>query len=71
MNIAALDKGTGKINKITITNEKGRLSKDEIEKMVSEAERYKDEDEVTRKRIEAKNAFEGYCFSMKNTLNDE
>jgi len=62
MNIGALDKGTGKSNKITITNEKGRLSKEEIEKMVSEAEKYKDEDEVTRKRIEAKNAFEGYCF---------
>jgi len=62
MNVAALDKVTGKSNKITITNEKGRLSKEEIEKMVSEAEKYKDEDEVTRKRIEAKNAFEGYCF---------
>jgi len=62
MNISALDKGTGKSNKITITNEKGRLTKEEIEKMLSEAERYKDEDEVTRKRIEAKNAFEGYCF---------
>jgi len=70
MNVSAVDKGTGKTNKITITNEKGRLSKDDIEKMVNEAAKYKDEDEVTRKRIEAKNAFEGYCFSMKNTLND-
>jgi L1 cell adhesion molecule like protein len=55
MNISAIDKGTGKTNKLTITNEKGRLSKDEIEKMVSDAEKYKDEDEITRKRIDAKN----------------
>ena len=71
MNVSAVDKGTGKINKITITNEKGRLSKDEIEKMVQEAEKYKGEDEKMKKRIEAKNSFENYCFQMKNTLNDE
>lgn len=69
--MTAEDKGTGKQNKITITNEKGRLSKDEIEKMVQEAEKYKGEDETMKKRIEAKNSFENYCFQMKNTLNDE
>jgi len=71
MNVTASDKGTGKTNKITITNEKGRLSKDEIERMVNEAERFKGEDEKIKKKIEAKNALENYCFSMKNTLNDE
>jgi len=71
MNVSAVDKGTGKINKITITNEKGRLSKDDIEKMVQEAEKFKGEDEKMKKRIEAKNSFENYCFQMKNTLNDE
>ena len=71
LNVSAVDKGTGKQNKITITNDKGRLSKEEIEKMVSEAEKFKGEDEVMKKRIEAKNSFENYCFQMKNTLNDE
>lgn len=71
MNVSASDKGTGKVNKITITNDKGRLSKDEIEKMVNEAERFKGDDEKMKRRIEAKNGLENYCFSMKNTLNDE
>jgi len=71
LNVSAVDKGTGKLNKITITNDKGRLSKEEIEKMVSEAEKFKGEDEIMKKRIEAKNSFENYCFQMKNTLNDE
>ncbi len=71
MNVSAADKGTGKSNKITITNEKGRLSKEEIERMVNEAEKYKGEDEKVKKKVEAKNAFENYCFQMKNTMNDE
>ena len=71
MNVSASEKATGKVSKITITNEKGRLSKEEIEKMVNEAEKYKGEDEVMKKRIETKNGFENYCFQMKNTLNDE
>lgn len=71
LNVSASDKGTGKVNKITITNDKGRLSKEDIEKMVSEAEKFKGEDEKIRKRIESRNAFENYCFQMKNTLNDE
>jgi L1 cell adhesion molecule like protein len=71
MNVSAADKGTGKVNKITITNEKGRLSKEDIERMVNEAEKFKGEDELVKKRIEAKNSFENYCFQMKNTLNDE
>ena len=61
----------GARNKITITNDKGRLSKDEIERMVSEAEKYKGEDEEHKKRIEAKNGLENYAFNMRNTIQDE
>jgi len=71
MNVTAIDKATGKENKITITNERGRLSKEEIEKMVNDAERFKEEDEKVKKVIEAKNSFENYCFQIRNTLYDE
>merc|ERR1712227_1200190 len=71
LNVSAVDKGTGKQNKITITNDKGRLSKEEIEKMVQDAEKFKAEDEIVKKKIEAKNGFENYCFQMKNSLNEE
>jgi L1 cell adhesion molecule like protein len=62
LNVHALDKASGKAEKITITNDKGRLSKDEIEKMVQDAEKYKDQDDQVKKRIEAKNGLENYCF---------
>merc|ERR1712187_863252 len=71
LNVSAADKSTGKQNKITITNDKGRLSKEEIEKMVSDAEKFKAEDEAIRAKVEAKNGFENYCFQMKNTLQEE
>jgi len=71
LNVAAQDKGTGKSNQITITNEKGRLSQADIDRMVQEAERFKDEDEQNKQKIEAKNGLENYCYSMKNTLSDE
>merc|ERR1711997_1236174 len=71
LNVSAADKATGKSEKITITNDKGRLSKEEIEKMVQDAEKFKDEDEKLRKKIDAKNGLENYCFQMKNTLTDE
>jgi len=71
LNVTAADKSTGKSNKITITNDKGRLSKDEIERLVKDAEKYKTEDEAIRKKVEAKNALENYCYSVKNTLKDE
>lgn len=58
LNVSAVEKSTNKENKITITNDKGRLSKDEIEKMVKDAERYKNEDEAQKERIAAKNALE-------------
>merc|ERR1711981_353627 len=71
LNVTALDKSTNKKNNITITNNKGRLSKEEIERLVKEAEKYKDEDEAIRKKVEAKNNLEGYCFQVKNSLNDD
>ena len=61
----------GKQNKITITNDKGRLSKDEIERMVSDAEKYQAEDEEVRRKVEAKNALENYIYSLRNTLRDD
>ena len=71
MHVSAVDKSTGKENKITITNDKGRLSKEEIEKMVKDAEKYKDEDNKQKDRISAKNALEGYAFNMKSTAEDD
>jgi L1 cell adhesion molecule like protein len=71
LNVSAVEKSTGKENKITIKNEKGRLSADEIEKMVQEAEKFKAEDEANKSRIEAKNQLENYTFSVHNSLNDE
>jgi len=62
LNVHAMDKASGKAEKITITNDKGRLSKEDIEKMVHEAEKYKNEDDKIKKRIEAKNGLENYCF---------
>ena len=71
MNVGATDKGTSKNAKITISNNKGRLSKDEIERLIKEAEKYKDSDEKIRLTIEAKNGLESYCVSIKHTLTDE
>merc|ERR1712023_514029 len=71
LNVSAEDKTTGQKNKITITNDKGRLSKEEIERMVQEAEKYKAEDEEHSKKIEAKNGLENYAYNMRNTMNDE
>jgi L1 cell adhesion molecule like protein len=71
LNVSAVEKSTGKEQKITIKNDKGRLSQDEIDRMVDEAERYKAEDEANRVRVEAKNSLENYCYSMKNTMGDE
>ncbi|CAL4985802.1 unnamed protein product [Urochloa decumbens] len=65
------DKTTGQKNKITITNDKGRLSKEEIEKMVQEAEKYKSEDEEHKKKVESKNTLENYAYNMWNTIKDE
>jgi len=71
LNVSAEDKSSGNKNKITITNDKGRLSKEDIERMVKEAEQYKSEDEKNKLRIEAKNGLENYAFSLRNTLKDQ
>merc|ERR1712032_1576812 len=71
LNVSAVDKSTNKQSKITITNDQGRLSKEEIERMVNDAEKFKAEDEKQKERIAAKNGLESYCFNMKSTINDE
>ncbi|KAG9885663.1 hsp70-like protein C, partial [Aureobasidium melanogenum] len=71
LKVSAGDKGTGKSESITITNDKGRLSAEEIERMVEEAEKYAEEDKATRQRIESRNGLENYAFSLKNQVNDE
>mmetsp|Transcript_15871 Transcript_15871/g.21702 ORF Transcript_15871/g.21702 Transcript_15871/m.21702 type:complete len:678 (+) Transcript_15871:44-2077(+) len=71
LNVSALEKSTGKEQKITIKNDKGRMSADEIERLVQEAERYKAEDEANKARVEAKNGLENYVFQIKNSINDE
>ncbi len=71
LNVSATEKSTGKSNKITIKNDKGRLSAEEIERMVNEAEKFKDEDKKVMERIESKNKLEGYLYQVKSSLNDE
>ncbi|KAF4970652.1 hypothetical protein FZEAL_9997 [Fusarium zealandicum] len=70
INVSAVEKGTGKSNKIVITNDKGRLSKEDIEQMLSDAEKYKEEDEAEGRRVAAKNGLESYAYSLRNTLSD-
>jgi len=71
LNVSAADKAGGKSEKITITNDKGRLSSEDIEKMVADAEKFKAEDDVQKERISAKNGLESYCFNMKSTVEDD
>jgi len=71
LNVSAEDKAGGNKNKITITNDKGRLTKEDVERMVQEAEKYKAEDEAARKKVDAKNGLENYAFNMRSTLRDD
>ncbi|VEN49256.1 unnamed protein product [Callosobruchus maculatus] len=71
LNVTAVEKSTNKENKITITNDKGRLSKEDIERMVNEAEKYRNEDEKQKATISAKNALESYSFNIKSTMEDD
>jgi len=71
LNVSAEDKKTGNKNKITITNDQGRLSKDEIEQMVKDAEKYASEDKHHQDRIQSKNSLESYAYSMRQTMDDE
>ena len=70
LKVSASDKGTGKTESITINNERGRLSDEEIERMVAEAEKYADEDKANKEKVEARNGLENYAFSLKNQAND-
>merc|ERR1712037_33673 len=71
LQVSAEDKGTGKSEKITITAEKGRLSQEDIDRMVREAEEFADEDKKVKERIDAKNGLESYLYNLKNTLDDD
>ncbi|RMZ75617.1 hypothetical protein DV738_g5388, partial [Chaetothyriales sp. CBS 135597] len=71
LRVTAGDKGTGKSESITITNDKGRLSEEDIERMIQEAEQYAEEDKIVKEKIEARNSLENYAFSLKNQVNDE
>merc|ERR1711866_37112 len=68
LNVGAEDKGTGKSEKITITTDKGRLTEEQIEKMIKEAEQFADEDKKVKERVDAKNAFDGYLHSMRSAV---
>ena len=70
LNVSAVEKSSGKSEKIQITNDSGRLTKEDIEKMVSEGEKFKEEDEKMQKKVEAKNSLESYCYSMKSIVLD-
>jgi len=71
LNVSAVEKGSGKSEKITITNDKGRLSKEDIEKMVNEAEAFKDQDDKQKERISAKNSLESFIFNVKSSLDQD
>merc|ERR1711871_1753738 len=71
LQVGAEDKGTGKSEKITITAEKGRLSEEEIERMIQEAEEFAEEDKRVKDRIDGRNALEGYLYNLKNLLDDD
>jgi heat shock protein 5 len=71
LQVGAEDKGTGKAEKITITAEKGRLTEEEIERMVREAEEFAEEDAKVKERVDKRNGLEGYAYNLRNTLNDE
>ena len=71
LQVSAEDKGTGHTQKITITNDKGRLSKEQIESMLKDAEKFKKDDEENKSRIESRNELENFAYNMKNTINNE
>merc|ERR1711967_28257 len=71
LTVSAADKGTGKKETITITNDKGRLTKEEIDQMIADSEKYADEDKAIKEKIDAKNQFENYIYQMKNSVEDK
>ena len=71
LNVSAEDKATNKKNKITITNDKGRLSEEEIEWIVAEAEKYKADDDAQKEKVKERNQLENLCYQVKNTANEQ
>jgi len=71
LTVSASDKGTGKKETITITNDKGRLTKEEIERMIADSDKFADEDKAIKEKIDAKNSFENYIYQMKTTIEDK
>jgi len=71
LQVSAADKGTGKTEKITITADKGRLSEEDIQRMINEAEEYAEEDRLLKERVESRNALESYLYGLKNSLDGE
>jgi len=69
--VTAHEKGTGKSESITVTNDKGRLSKEEIEAMIRDAEKFADQDKALKEKIDAKNSFDNYIYTMRNTIDDK
>ena len=70
LNVSAIEKVSGRSGRITVTNDNGRLSKDDIERMVREAETHRQEDEIQKRKVDAKNALENYCYSVRSTVKD-
>lgn len=70
LRVSAEDKGTGNKNNIVINNDQNRLSKDDIERMINDAEKYADDDKVLKERVEARNELESYAYSLKNQVGD-
>ena len=71
LSVTAHEKGTGKSESITVTNDKGRLSKEEIEAMIRDAEKFADQDKALKEKIDAKNSLENYIYTMRNTIEDK
>ena len=71
LSVSALDKATNKSNQITIKNDKGRLSKDDIDKMINEAEKFKEDDKLVKETVEARNNLESYCYQVKGSLSED
>ena len=71
LRVSAEDKGTGKKNNIVIKNDQNRLSPEDIDRMINDAERFAEEDKKVKERVEAKNELEGYAYSLKNQIGDK
>ena len=70
LSVSAIEKGTGKVEKIVITNDKGRLSQEEIDRMLKEAEEFAEQDKITKETSDAKNALESFAYNMRNQIED-